>query len=79
MCLVTFALTWLRFHDPRGQGNQGFWNGQKVSEEQRLQEEEALKEHQFQESIQDIMNATLGVHNTRHLHRYSFLANESIV
>jgi hypothetical protein len=62
MGLITCALTWLKFHDPRLQGDQESWNGERVSNEQRIQEQEALKEHHFQESIQDIMNATLGVH-----------------
>lgn len=69
MALVTFVLTCLRFYYQQGQQAQGIkesLDSQKDSDEQRIQEEqEILKEHQFQESIQDIMNATLGVHNTK--------------
>lgn len=79
MGIATCALTWLRFHDPRLQGDDASWNGQRVSDEQRIQEQEALKEHQFQESIQDIMNATLGVHDPRHFHRCFFVANKFVV
>lgn len=79
MALITCTLTWLKFHDPRLQGDQASWRGQGVSDQQRIQEEEALKEQQFQESIQDIMNATLGVHSLRHFHRFFSFTNKCIV
>jgi hypothetical protein len=66
MALVTFVLTCLRFYYQQAHGIKESLDSQKVSDEQRIQEEqEILKEYQFQESIQGIMNATLGVHNTK--------------
>lgn len=70
--LVTFAFTCLRFYYQRGQESQAVWNDAEVVAEHRIQEQEALKEQQFQESIQDIMNATLGVRITEYFGHCSF-------
>ncbi|OOQ90679.1 hypothetical protein PEBR_03211 [Penicillium brasilianum] len=56
--LVTLVLTCLRYYY---QESQAAWNYTGIINEQRIHEQQgALKEHQSQESIQDIMNATLG-------------------
>lgn len=69
--LVALVLTCLRYYY---QESQAAWNFTGVINEQRIHEQQgALKEHQFQESIQDIMNATLGVLAAgRYFGRFSF-------
>lgn len=69
---VIFAFTCLRFYYQRGQESQAVWDDAEVVAKQRIQEQEVLKEQQFQESIQDIMNATLGVRTTKYFGRCSF-------
>ncbi|KAF3390633.1 hypothetical protein F1880_008969 [Penicillium rolfsii] len=58
--IATCVLIWLRLHPPRLHENPEAWNGQGVSDEQRIHEQDTFKEYHFPERIHDIMNATLG-------------------